>query len=208
MQVQIQKRKTYDTRVKYLVRFGLLPNYYEKMIHKSLISKWKREAPDKYTGYELNTDISELYEVMKSLSQDEKMLKTEEFPPISVILDQKNYLYQYFGGKVGGSYLPGDSYTKVIEGYDKDFREAQFKPGKQIFFFFSCENVYYFKDTIRAKFDIGTKLVYGTKNTSYWSAKPEAVFVYSLITSMSKSQDVVSYLNATDDCGADCFLTY
>lgn len=73
MEVQIQKRKTYDTRVKYLVRFGLLPNYYEKNIHKSLISKWKREAPDKYTGYELNTDMSEMYEVMKSLSQDEKM---------------------------------------------------------------------------------------------------------------------------------------
>ena len=75
MQVQVQKRKSYDTRVKYLVRFGLLPNHYEKMIHKSLISKRKREAPDKYTGYELNTDMSELYDVMKSISQDEKLLK-------------------------------------------------------------------------------------------------------------------------------------
>ena len=71
----VQTRKSYDTRLKYLVRAGLLPHYYEKTIHKSLISKWKREAVDKYTGYELNTDIGELYDVMKTLSQDEKMLK-------------------------------------------------------------------------------------------------------------------------------------
>ena len=45
------------------------------MIHKGLISKWKREAPDKCTGYELNTDMSELYHVMKSISQLGKLLK-------------------------------------------------------------------------------------------------------------------------------------
>ena len=71
--MQVITRKTYDTRLKYLVRENLLPEPYRKTIHKSLISKWKREAQDKYTGYELNTDINEMYEVMKSLSQDEKM---------------------------------------------------------------------------------------------------------------------------------------
>jgi putative transposase len=68
-------RKKYDTRVKYLVRKGLLPDVYRKQIHRSLIWKWEREAPDKYTGYELNSDIEQLYELMKKLSADDKMLK-------------------------------------------------------------------------------------------------------------------------------------
>jgi putative transposase len=69
------KRKSYDTRVKYLVRKGLLPDLYRKRIHRSLISKWKRESPEKYTGYELNNDIGELYELMKTVSEDERMIK-------------------------------------------------------------------------------------------------------------------------------------
>ncbi len=46
----IKQRKTYDTRVKYLVRKGLLPDIYRKQIHRSLIWEWERESPDKYTG--------------------------------------------------------------------------------------------------------------------------------------------------------------
>jgi putative transposase len=69
-------RKTYDTRVKYLVRKGLLPDLYSKHIHRSLISKWKREAPEKYTGYELNDNITEIYDLMKTVSEDERVLKT------------------------------------------------------------------------------------------------------------------------------------
>lgn len=71
----MQKRKTYDTRVKYLVRKGLLPDLYRKQIHRSLISKWKQEAPDKYVGYELNGDMEQLYELMKQVSEDERMQK-------------------------------------------------------------------------------------------------------------------------------------
>jgi putative transposase len=70
------QRKTYDTRVKYLVMKGLLPDLYRKQIHKSLISKWKRESPDKYTGYELNDNIEELYELMKKISEDQRLLRT------------------------------------------------------------------------------------------------------------------------------------
>lgn len=68
-------RKTYDTRVKYLVRMGLLPDFYRKQIHRSLISKWKRESPDKYIGYELNNNMEDLYELMKKVSADEQMVK-------------------------------------------------------------------------------------------------------------------------------------
>ncbi len=72
----MEKRKTYDTRIKYLVRKGLLPDLYRKQIHRSLISKWKREAPEKYTGYELNDNITEIYDLMKKVSEDERVLKT------------------------------------------------------------------------------------------------------------------------------------
>lgn len=72
----MQKRNSYDTRVKYLVRKGLLPDLYRRKIHRSLISKWKRESPDKYTGYELNDDIAELYELMKKVSEDKRMINT------------------------------------------------------------------------------------------------------------------------------------
>ena len=74
--MSIQKRKTYDTRVKYLVRAGLLPDIYRKQINRSLIWKWERESETKYVGYELNTDIEELYELMKKLSVDVKMQRT------------------------------------------------------------------------------------------------------------------------------------
>lgn len=71
-----KKKKSYDTRVKFLVRKGLLPDIYRKQISRGLISKWKREAPDKYVGYELNdTNIGEVYELMKKVSEDEKMQK-------------------------------------------------------------------------------------------------------------------------------------
>lgn len=69
-------KKSYDTRVKFMVRKGLLPDIYRKQISRGLISKWKREAPDKYVGYELNDiNIGEVYELMKKVSEDEKMQK-------------------------------------------------------------------------------------------------------------------------------------
>jgi len=71
-----KKRNSYDTRVKYLVRKGLLPDIYRKQIHRSLISKWKKESGEKYIGYELNDNIEELYDLMKNVSEDERMQKT------------------------------------------------------------------------------------------------------------------------------------
>ena len=55
---------------------GLLPDLYRKQIRKSLISKWKRESPDKYTGYELNDNIGELYKLMKKIAEDQCLLRT------------------------------------------------------------------------------------------------------------------------------------
>jgi putative transposase len=72
----MDKRRTYDTRIKYLVRVGLLPDVYRKQIHRSLISKWKREDPQKYYGYQLNDNIDELYEVLKNVADNEVLQKT------------------------------------------------------------------------------------------------------------------------------------
>ena len=55
---------------------GLLPDVYRKQIHKSLVSKWKRESPEKYTGYELNDNIEKFYELMKKISEDQRLLRT------------------------------------------------------------------------------------------------------------------------------------
>lgn len=75
MEAVIKRRKSYDTRVKYLVRQGLLPAYYESQINRSLISKWKKESQEKYVGYELNMDIEELYQMMKLVSENERIQK-------------------------------------------------------------------------------------------------------------------------------------
>jgi hypothetical protein len=61
--------------VKYLVRVGLLPDVYRKQINRSLISKWRREDSQKYYGYELNDNIEELYDVLKSVADSEVIQK-------------------------------------------------------------------------------------------------------------------------------------
>lgn len=75
MEKEIKQRKTYDTRIKYLVREGLLPVHYKQQINRSLISKWKKESQEKYIGYELNMDINELYDLMKLVSENERIQK-------------------------------------------------------------------------------------------------------------------------------------
>jgi hypothetical protein len=72
----MERRRTYDTRVKYLVRTGLLPDVYRKQIHKSLISKWKREDPSKYYGYELSENVDHLYDVLKTVAENEVIQKS------------------------------------------------------------------------------------------------------------------------------------
>lgn len=67
------QRKSYDTKIKYLARQGLLPVAYSQQIHRSLISKWKQEPVEKYVGYELNENIEELYEIMKLVSENQQV---------------------------------------------------------------------------------------------------------------------------------------
>jgi hypothetical protein len=71
----MKKRKSYDTRIKYLARQGLLPDRYLKKINRSLICKWKQEPRDKYVGYELHEEIEDLYDLMRLIKEDQKFRK-------------------------------------------------------------------------------------------------------------------------------------
>ena len=73
---EIKNRKSYDTKIKYLARKGLLPECYKRQIHRSLICKWKQEPVEKYVGYELNQNIEQLYDVMKLVGEDERLQRT------------------------------------------------------------------------------------------------------------------------------------
>lgn len=74
-EVKTIKRRTYDTRIKYLAKKGLLPESYKKIIHRSLLCKWKQEPMEKYTGFELNENIDKLYDIMKLVSENEILQK-------------------------------------------------------------------------------------------------------------------------------------
>jgi hypothetical protein len=69
------KRRVYDSKVQYLARKGSLPDSYKRIIHRSLICKWKQEPVEKYTGFELNEKIDKLYDVMKMVSENELLQK-------------------------------------------------------------------------------------------------------------------------------------
>lgn len=68
-------RRSYDTKVKYLVKQGLLPERYKQNIHRSLICKWKQEPVEKYIGYKLNVGMDELYDLMKAVSENQHLQK-------------------------------------------------------------------------------------------------------------------------------------
>lgn len=68
-------RKSYDTKLKYLAKQGLLPESYRRQIPRSLICKWKQEPAEKYVGYELNQNIDQLYELMKVVAEDQRLQK-------------------------------------------------------------------------------------------------------------------------------------
>lgn len=140
---------------------------------------------------------------------NEDILETDVYPVKKVDLNGKSYSYQYDRQKDHTSYLPDPSYIKRIEGNGKDWREASFLDGKQIYFMYSCENEHYWKDPIRDTFpDTSDRIVFGTVKTSYWSSVPGAVFLSSIIKQVDDSRTIVDSLNATKDCGENCFSAY
>jgi hypothetical protein len=47
---------------------GLIPN-------QAIILKWKQEPKEKYVGFELNANITEIYDLMKVVSEDQRLQK-------------------------------------------------------------------------------------------------------------------------------------
>lgn len=140
--------------------------------------------------------------------RDEPMLLQERFPPRSVNLGGQRFSFQYRGQRDHRSYLPEDSFTKLIPGGDADLKTTRFLPSKQIFYFYSCRNRKYWEESIRGHFpDPTQKLVFGTFRDAFGSTQPDAVMIISLVRGMTRSGDIVSDLNATGDCD-NCFTAY
>jgi hypothetical protein len=140
---------------------------------------------------------------------NEEMQQTQLFPPLPIQFNGQSYFYQYKGQKEHSSYLPNDSYTKLIPGYAFDLNQTEFMQGKQIIWLYSCENIHYFKDPLRALHsDPSEKLFFGTLKPGYWSSAPAAVFIMDIARQVQHSQKIVSDMDATNDCGAQCFTVY
>jgi hypothetical protein len=167
-------------------------------------------AFDSYSHYFRMGDVFPTIEVdvRNSYFLDEEILQADTYPPIPVTIENEDYLYQYRGQKNESSHLTTDAYTKIIRGMDVDLKATPFQAGKQLLWFYSCSNELYWKKSIRKKFpDPKHKLVFGTNNTSYWSARPAAVFITSIAREIATSGEIIGELNAVKDC-ADCFTSY
>jgi len=139
---------------------------------------------------------------------NEPIQLSDQFPERPVLFDGKNYSYQYRGGRIDSSYLSDKAYTKNIPGNDADLVKTEFLPGKQIFYFYSCKNRKYWRDSLRRLFsDQKEKFVFGTKKDGYGSNKPNAVMIMSIVRSVSESWKIVDDLNETGDCD-NCFTAY
>lgn len=112
-------RKSYDTKLKYLAKQGLLPESYKRQIPRSLICKWKQEPMEKYVGYELNQNIDQLYELMKVVAEDQRLQKGIR----SLIRIQKN-LRDIIG--------KSQEYTSKLKGHKEQVVNAIKRAGEAI----------------------------------------------------------------------------
>ncbi|HCM39685.1 MAG: hypothetical protein A2Z97_04915 [Bdellovibrionales bacterium GWB1_52_6] len=140
--------------------------------------------------------------------RNEPMLKTKRYPPLMMTFLGQTFLYQYRGQKHKKSKLPHTSFTKNIPGMDKDFMRTRFLPGKQFFYFYSCKNRKYWRDSIRSLFpDLNHKMVFGTFEDAFGGTKPEALMIMSVVRQLQNSGEVLELLNASKDC-ENCFTNY
>jgi hypothetical protein len=139
---------------------------------------------------------------------DEPVTLKDTHPLKYVEIEGREFPYQYMGQKEASSHLPATSHTKNIEGLAKDLQDTEFLSGRQIFWLYSCRNVYYWKESLREQFsDPNVKFIFGTKEDGYWSNSPAAVFIMSVVGEVTKSSTIIDELNATNDCRS-CFTSY
>lgn len=141
--------------------------------------------------------------------KNEKILEAMKYPVKSISFPEGADEYQYRGVKEEYSKLPSDSYTIRIEGNGRDLRDASFLPGKQLFLLKSCSNVYYWKTPLRAKFpDSNEKLFFGTNEDTHGKQDAFVVFIAAVMKETSRTTEVISALNKTNECGTNCFTAY
>ena len=67
-----RRYRGYDTRLKYMVRYNILPDKYLNQIPASNISRWKKEAAHKYFGHDI---AAQHYEQLQRFAHDDKARK-------------------------------------------------------------------------------------------------------------------------------------
>ena len=137
--------------------------------------------------------------------------KLLEFPLLKITLDGVDYGYQYQGQKDHTSELPQDSYTKVIEGNDKDLRQAELIKGKQIIRLYSCSNECHWKKSIRKLLpNPNEKIVFGTSVDSSGLSAVDALFIFLLANHTEKSDLLTTELDKIPHACATspCFTVY
>lgn len=139
---------------------------------------------------------------------EEPIQKTDIYPLYTADLNGRRYLYQYRGGRDYRSELSQQSFTVNIPGKDLDLRRTRFLQGKQLFYFYSCKNREYFRESLRDLFpDVNHKAVIGTYRDGHGSTKPDALMIMSVVRHAYDSVEVVNELNETGDCDK-CFTSY
>ena len=143
----------------------------------------------------------------------ENILNQDQYPPkvgYSANNPNEEIYFQYRGGLVESSELSPDSFTVQIEANAKDFNNAEFKDGKQMFFFYSCKNRKYWENPFRERFpDKADKIVFGTKKDSYWLSNSSVVFILGLVKQIPSSKAMVAEMEQSrDNCVPDCYTSY
>lgn len=215
---QISFRKT-EGAVLYVISYSMERNDYIRYYKKNEIvmyhghSRYGRgPAFGSYTNYfrlGLRWETIEV-ETNNPYFLNEPIMLQDQYPVSEITIDTKVYPFQYQGGKTEGSYLYSD-YVKNVEGNGIDFMNADFKAGKQIFWYYSCKNKGYWKKAIRTKFpNTNEKFVFGTLVDGYWSNAPAATFIANVVGRKTSSSEVVQTLNSVNDCGGiqNCWAAY
>jgi hypothetical protein len=138
----------------------------------------------------------------------EALRQPATYPPRYVDIGAERYVYQYRGGHDETSHLDDESYTKLIAGGARDFLDADFLTGTQVFWLYSCTNQQYWQQTFRRRFaNRSQKFVFGTVDESFWGLAPSVIFVIAMVTGETSSNAIISSLNATGDC-ENCFTAW
>ena len=201
---------TYEIQVGHeLNEFKRAFEHYDVVLYHGHSRYGRGPTFDDYTNYFRMGNNYRTIEVdaTSTYYKSEPIQLTGQYPVQDTEVAGERVRYQYQGQKDETSFLEPTTYTKNIPGLDADLRAAKYLPTKQIFYFYSCSNIDYWKSPIRKLFSTKDKVVFGTRSEGWWGSKPTAVLIMSIVSQVGKSGAIVDELNATDDCKR-CFTAY